>query len=190
LLSRHIRSYTVSNSDNVIKLAIPPAFAGSGVACEDLNNDGLIDMLLLGGYGYKLFLNTKSGQFKDITKASSINHWNQKLNSFGEPRQPILADFNNDGLQSIFITYVNMPHRMYKNTTGTNFIEVTTAANFGGENAVAEPATTLNYNNDALLDILIGYFGDYVAEKLPTLSRNNQNGMPNKLFKNLGDFIY
>ena len=189
-LSRHIRSYTVSNSENVIKLAIPPAFGGSGVACEDINNDGLIDMLLLGGYGNKLFLNTKSGQFKDITKASAINHWNQKLNSFGEPRQPIIADFNNDGLQDIFITYVNMPHRMYKNTTGTNFIDVTSAANLGGENAVAGPATTFDYNNDGLLDIFIGYFGNYIAGKLPTLSRNNQNGMPNKLFKNIGDFKF
>ena len=81
-LSRHIRSYTVSNSENIIKLAIPPAFGGSGVAYEDINNDGLIDMLLLGGYGNKLFLNTKSGQFKDITKASAINHWNQKVKLF------------------------------------------------------------------------------------------------------------
>jgi hypothetical protein len=147
-------------------------------------------MLLLGGYGNKLFLNTKSDQFKDITKASTINHWNQKLNSFGEPRQPIIADFNADGLQDIFITYVNMPHKMYKNTTVTNFIEVTTAANLGGENVVAGPATTFDYNNDGLLDIFIGYFGNYVAGKRPTLSRNNQNGMPNKLFKNLGDFKF
>ncbi|MGJ8745513.1 CRTAC1 family protein [Polaribacter sp.] len=189
-LNRHIRSYTVSNDENTIKLAIPPAFGGSGVACEDINNDGFIDILLLGGYGNKLFLNTTSGQFKDITETSNINNWNKELNSFGEPRQPIIADFNNDGLQDIFITYINMPHKLYKNNGTLNFTDVTSNANLGGENAVAGPATTFDYNNDGLLDIFIGYFGNYVAGKLPTLSRNNQNGMPNKLFKNLGNFKF
>lgn len=189
-LSRHIRSYTVSNSENTIKLAIPPAFGGSGVACEDLNNDGLIDILLLGGFGNKLFLNSESGIFNDITQESNINTWDTVLNSFGEPRQPIIADFNNDGLQDIFITYVNMPHRMHKNNGDLNFIDVTATANLGGEKAVAGPATAFDYDNDGLLDIYIGYFGNYVDGKLPTLSRNNQNGMPNKLFKNLGDFKF
>ncbi|WAC02095.1 VCBS repeat-containing protein [Lacinutrix neustonica] len=189
-LSRHIRSYTVSDSENTIKLAIPPAFGGSGVACEDINNDGLIDILLLGGYGNKLFLNSESGLFRDITKRSHINTWNDALSSFGEPRQPIIADFNNDGFQDIFITYVNRPHSMLKNKDGLNFIEVTDTANLGGAHAVAGPATTFDYDNDGLLDIFIGYFGNYVDGQLPTLSRNNQNGMPNKLFKNLGDFKF
>jgi len=38
---------------------------------------------------------------------------------------------------------------MYKNTARTNFIDVTSAANLGGENAVAGPATTFDYNNEA-----------------------------------------
>ncbi|WP_052158184.1 CRTAC1 family protein [Lacinutrix jangbogonensis] len=189
-LSRHIRSYTVSNAEGVIKLAIPPAFGGSGVACEDINNDGLIDILLLGGFGNKLFLNSKSGKFKDVTQVSKINNWDASLNSYGEPRQPIIADFNNDGFQDIFITYVNMPHKMYSNTDGLHFNDVSTLTNLGGKNAVAGPATTFDYDNDGLLDIFIGYFGNYIEGKLPNLSRDNQNGMPNKLFKNLGDFKF
>jgi hypothetical protein len=189
-LSRHIRGYTVNNAENVIKLSIPPAFGGSGVACEDLNNDGLIDVLLLGGFGNKLYLNSKSGKFKDITKSSKINNWNAQLNSFEEPRQPIIADFNNDGLQDIFISYVNTSHKMYRNIDGTQFNDVSAYTNLGGDNAVAGPATALDYNNDGLLDIFIGYFGNYLDGKLPTLSRDNQNGMPNKLFKNLGDFKF
>ena len=189
-LNRHIRGYTISNSENVIKLAIPPAFGGSGVACEDLNNDGLIDILLLGGFGNKLYLNTKSGQFKDVTKSSNLNNWNEALNSFAEPRQPIIDDFNNDGFQDIFISYVNTSHKMYRNIDGTNYRDVSDIANLGDENAVAGPATAFDYNNDGLLDIFIGYFGNYIDGKRPTLSRYNQNGMPNKLFKNLGDFKF
>jgi len=189
-LSRLIRGYTTSSSENLIKLAIPPAFGGSGVACEDINNDGLIDVLLLGGFGNKLLLNTDKGVFKDISEVSNINNWNEALNSFGEPRQPIIADFNNDGQQDIFITYVNMQHKLYKNIDGVHFEDVSTDSNLGGTQAVAGPATTFDYNNDGLLDIFIGYFGNYVKGDLPTLSRDNQNGMPNKLFKNLGDFKF
>ncbi len=189
-LSRHIRSYTTSYNENKIKLAIPPAFGGSGVACEDINNDGLIDILLLSGFGNKLFINTPNHTFEEITATSGINYWNDSLHSFNEPRQPIIADFNNDGLQDIFITYVNAPHKMYQNTDGTHFTDVSTTTNLKGINAVAGPATTFDYDNDGLLDIFIGYFGNYIQGDLPTLSRDNQNGMPNKLYKNLGNFLF
>ncbi|WP_459210530.1 CRTAC1 family protein [Aquimarina rhabdastrellae] len=189
-LSRHIRSFTTSYQEQKIKLAIPPAFGGAGVACEDINNDGLIDVLLLGGFGNKLFLNTQEGSFNDISSISNINYWDPQLRSYGEPRQPIIADFNNDGLQDIFITYVNAPHRLYQNIDGTHFTDVSMSSNLGGINAVAGPATTFDYNNDGLLDIFIGYFGNYITGDLPTLSRDNQNGMPNKLFKNLGNFVF
>ncbi len=189
-LNRLIRSYAVSEDEGVIKLSVPPAFGGSGVAAEDINGDGLADVLLLSGFGNKLFLNTSLGPWQDITELAGINHWNETSNSYGEPRQPIIADFNNDGLQDIFITYVNEPHRMYHNVNGTEFHDVTKDANLGGEYAVGGPATALDFDNDGLLDIFIGYFGNYPEGKLPTLSRDNQNGMPNKLFRNLGNFQF
>jgi len=189
-LNRHIRSYTTSYAEGKIKLAIPPAFGGSGVACEDINNDGLPDILLLGGFGNKLYLNSGDKKFIDSTEKSNINSWNATTNSYGEPRQPIIADFNNDGLQDIFISYVNETHKIYQNKGNATFEDKSEIANLGGKNAVAGPATAFDYNNDGLLDIVIGYFGNYVAGELPTLSRDNQNGMPNKLFENLGDFKF
>jgi hypothetical protein len=189
-LNRFIRSYTTSEAEGLIKIAIPPAFGGSGVACEDINNDGLIDVLLLGGFGNKLFLNSVNSEFSDITMSSGINNWNESLNSFGEVRQPIIADFDNDGAQDIFISFVNQSHKIYKNLDGMHFEDMTSQAKLGGENAVAGPATAFDYNNDGLLDIFIGYFGNYIRGTLPTLSRDNQNGMPNKLYKNLGNFVF
>jgi len=189
-LNRLIRGYTVLSSEGVIKLSIPPAFGGSGVACEDINDDGFMDVLLLGGFGNKLYLNNKNGSFKDITVTSGINYWNEETKSFGEVRQPIIADFDNNGTQDIFISYVNDTHRMYSNQGEGNFKDLTETANLGGENAVAGPATAFDYNNDGLLDIFIGYFGNYIEGQLPNLSRDSQNGAPNKLFKNLGDFKF
>ncbi len=189
-LSRHIRSYSTSYKEKTIKLAIPPAFGGAGVATEDVNNDGLPDVLLLSGFGNKLFLNTSEGAFKDVSTTLPLNPWNDELNSYGEPRQPIIADFNNDGLQDIFISYVNQQHQLLKNTGNGTFEDVSDMAQLGGKKLVAGPATTIDYDNDGLLDIFIGYFGNYVEGTLPTLSRDNQNGSPNKLFKNMGNFVF
>lgn len=189
-LSRFIRSYVFSESENTAKLAIPPAFGGSGVAAEDINNDGLTDVLFLGGHGNKLYLNDSSGTFRDISDQVPINVWDEVKKSYGEPRQPIIVDFNNDGLQDILIIYVDGMHRMLKNTDGIHFEDVTEISGLDGRGVVAGPATVLDYDNDGLPDLFIGYFGNYLDGVLPTLSRNDQNGTPNRLYRNLGNFRF
>ena len=188
-LSRKIRSYVYKKDENVARLAIPPAFGGSGVAAEDINNDGWVDILLLGGAGNKLFINDKGERFIDITTKSGID-WKRKDHSYGEPRQPIIVDFDNDGFQDIFISYVNDLHRIYRNNGDETFEDVTQKANLGGLGKVGGPCTVLDYDNDGLLDLYIGYFGNYLTGELPTLDRYNINGDANKLFRNTGDFRF
>jgi hypothetical protein len=188
-LNRLIRSYTVRNKE-VAVLAVPPAFGGAGIAAEDINDDGLIDILLLGGRGNKLFQNMGEGKFRDITAESGIS-WTRKQDDLpGEPRQPIIADFDNDGKQDIFITFVNDDHRMYRNLGTGKFLDVTAQTALGGSGLVAGPATVADFDNDGLLDIYIGYFGLYTDGIKPTLARRNFNGLPNQLFKNMGDFKF
>ena len=187
-LARLIRSYTLK-TEVVGVLAIPPAFQGSGVAAEDLNGDGWPDVLLLGGGGNRLYQNNGSGTFTDVTERAGIN-WLRPDGHPGEPRQPILVDFDNDGKPDIFISYANDKHRLYRNLGDWHFEDVTDKAGLGGEGLVGGPATALDYDKDGLPDLFVGYFGDYLHGVLPTLARRNTNALPDKLFRNKGDFVF
>lgn len=187
-LARFIRGYQVVEN-GAVRLAVPPAFGGSGVAAEDIDNDGDVDVLLLGGAGNALYLNDGKGNFTDATEASGIA-WKRADGTAGEPRQPIIADFDNDGLEDILITYVDDDHRLYKNLGNAKFEDVTSRTKLGGKGLVGGPATALDFDRDGLLDLYIGYFGDYVRGELPTLSRRNTNALPDKLFRNKGNFVF
>ena len=186
-LNRLLRSYLRTGKDTATSV-IPPAFGGSGVAAEDINNDGLDDILILGGLGNKLYINRGKGRFEDITKKAGLEWVRAQDNQPGEARQPLIADLNNDGLQDIVISYVNDTHRVYQNLGNEKFADVSAKSGLGGVNLVGGPATVFDYDNDGLLDIYITYFGDYLNGVLPTLKRRNDNGLANKLFRNIGGF--
>ncbi len=188
-LSRNLRSYVLDESDNVARLSIPPAFGGSGVAAEDINGDGFDDILLLSGSGDRIYLNNGDKTFRDITAESGLSSIRED-GTYAEPRQPIIADFDNDGHQDIFISYVDALHKIYKGDGTGHFIDMTSGAGLGGEGLVGGPCSAFDYDKDGLLDLYIGYFGNYLKGELPTLSRTNENGTSNCLFKNKGDFIF
>lgn len=186
-LARLIRSYTVKASETV--LSVPPAFGGSGIAAEDVNGDGFIDVLVLSGSGNALYLADGKGHFTDVTESAGLS-WKRPDGRPGEPRQPIIADFDNDGLPDILITYADDDHRMYKNLGNAKFEDVTARTNLGGKGLVGGPATALDFDKDGLLDLYIGYFGDYIHGVLPTFARRNTNALPDKLFRNKGNFVF
>lgn len=188
-LNRQLRTF-IKTDDHVGNITIPPAFGGSGVAVEDINNDGLMDILLLGGRGAALFINQGGGKYEEQSKAFGLQ-WKRSIDDMpGEMRQPIIADIDNDGWQDILITFVNDKHRVYRNIQGKKFIDVTEKASLGGENLVGGPATVFDMDNDGDLDIYVTYFGNYLTGELPTLKRYNTNGSPNQLFENLGNFSF
>lgn len=187
-LARFIRGYTIIDG-NQVRLAVPPTFGGSGIAAEDIDNDGDVDVLALSGAGNALYLNDGKGRFTDVTEAAGLG-WKRADGRPGEPRQPIIADFDNDGLEDILITYVDDAHRLYKNLGNAKFEDVTARCNLGGKGLVGGPATALDFDKDGLLDLYIGYFGDYLKGELPTLARRNNNALPDKLFRNKGNFVF
>jgi hypothetical protein len=167
----------------------PPTFSGSGVAAEDINGDGFPDVLIVGGLGNKLYINNGNGTFRDETVKAGIN-WIGPDGKPGEPRQPLIVDLDNDGHPDIVITYVNAPHRVYRNRGDGSFEDVTEAAGLGGDGLVGGPATAFDFDRDGLLDLYIGYYGNYLKGVGPSLARVNTNGTPNRLFRNVGGFHF
>jgi enediyne biosynthesis protein E4 len=177
------------NPQNEAAHDVPPAFSGSGVAAEDVDNDGDADVLLVGGLGNRLYLNDGDGTFTDATEKSGLN-WVGPDEKPGEPRQPLIVDFDNDGRDDVFISYVNAPHRLYRNKGDGTFEDMTAKASLGGDGLVGGPATAFDFDRDGLLDLYIGYYGNYLQGVGPNLSRVNTNGTPNKLFRNTGNFTF
>ena len=168
---------------------VPPAFSGSGVAADDLNGDGHHDVLLVGGRGNRLYLNNGDGTFRDATAKSGLD-WIGPDEKAGEPRQPLIIDLDNDGKQDVVISYVNATHRVYRGNGDGTFADMTATANLGGEGLVGGPAVAFDYDRDGLLDLYIGYYGNYIKGVGPNLSRVNRNATPNKLFRNTGGFTF
>jgi hypothetical protein len=187
-LARRIRTYGTRDGKPG-DLTVPPAFQGSGIATEDFDNDGWPDVLLLSGLGNRLYRNNGDGTFTDVTARAGID-WRRPDGTPGEPRQAIVADFDNDGLQDILITYVDDPHRLYRNLGNGRFEDVTDRAGLGGKGLVGGPATALDIDGDGLLDVYLGYFGDYLNGVLPTFARRNTNALGDKLFRNRGNFRF
>ena len=181
--ARRIRSLQVT-PDGTGKLAIPPAFGGSGVAAEDLDGDGDTDLLILGGAGNRLYANDGKGAFRDVTSSSGLE-WRRPDNTFGEARQPIVADFDNDGRPDVLITYLDDDHRVYRNLGGLRFEDQTEGAGLGGAGLAGGPATAADFDRDGLVDVFIGYFGDWPRGVLPTLSRRSVNAQTDRIFRNI-----
>jgi hypothetical protein len=166
-------------------LKTPPTFSGGGVAAEDVDGDGDTDLLFVGGGGNALLLNDGRGHFRDATQEAGIV-LRRPDGSHGEARNPLIADFDNDGRQDVLVTYVDDDHRLYRNLGGARFEDVSAQSGLGGKGLVGGPATAFDFDGDGLLDVYVGYFGDYLNGGIPTIERDNQNALPNRLFRNLG----
>jgi len=171
------------------QLNTPPTFSGGGVAADDVDGDGDVDLLFVGGGGNALLLGDGRGHFADATAGSGLD-WRRPDGSPGEPRQPLIADFDNDGRPDVFVSYAGDDHRLYRNLGDAHFEDVTASAGLGGRGAVGGPATAFDFDGDGRLDLYIGYFGDYLHGANPIFDRDNQTALPNRLLHNRGGLVF
>jgi enediyne biosynthesis protein E4 len=145
-----------------------------GVAVFDYDNDGWMDILFVNGstledlhsgkcHGSKLYHNNHDGTFKDVTVSSGLNHcgW-----GFGVA----VGDYDNDGWDDIYITYLDGGVLYHNNHDGT-FTDVTAKAGVNDAQSWGTSAAFGDYDNDGYLDLYVANYVDLDLDHLPEFGK-------------------
>jgi len=89
----------------------------------------------------------------EIIENDSINPFD-KVNVYNGAGVGI-GDFNNDGLQDIYLVGNTVPNRLYLNKGDLKFTDVTKEAGVGGLGGWGRGVAVIDINNDGLLDIYV-----------------------------------
>lgn len=130
-----------------------------GVAMEDFNNDGFLDLFVTSADlndNVSLFINDGKGGFQDFTAMAGLEGITGGVNV-------IHADFNNDGFEDIYIIrggWMNMegtkhPNSLLKNNGNGTFTDVTESVGLLSFWST-HTACWGDINNDGHLDLFVG----------------------------------
>jgi enediyne biosynthesis protein E4 len=141
-----------------------------GVAVFDYDNDGWMDIYLVNGstledqragkcHSAKIYRNNHDGTFKDVTAKSGITHcgW-----GFGIA----VGDYDNDGWEDLYITYLDGGILYHNNRDGT-FSDVTATAGVGDPGHWGTSAAFGDYDHDGNLDLYVANYVDLNLDRLP-----------------------
>jgi hypothetical protein len=142
---------------------------GGGCAFIDYDNDGWMDLFLLGGRtldgtppgsGNRLYHNNRDGSFTDVTAKAGL----------ADPGWAVgvcIGDYDNDGFEDLFLTYYGH-NRLYHNNGDGTFTDVTSKAgllHIG--NRFGAGCTFLDYDRDSHLDLFVSNYVDFDLATAP-----------------------
>jgi hypothetical protein len=142
---------------------------GGGCAFFDYDNDGWMDIFILGGRtldgippgsGNRLYHNNRDGTFADATEKAGL----------ADPGWAVgvcVGDYNNDGFEDLFLTYYGH-NRLYRNNGDGTFIDVTAKAGLlHAGTRFGAGCTFLDYNRDGHLDLFVANYVDIDLANAP-----------------------
>ncbi len=195
----------VTATDNTVNKNQPQTMV-AGVALFDYDNDGWLDVYLVGGasipslvkdspaYWNRLFHNNHDGTFTDVTEKAGVA-------GAGYGSGVAVGDYDNDGHADLFLANVNGNQLFHNNGDGT-FTDVTAKAGLSGAKLDGKKmwsvgAGWFDYNNDGLLDLFVVNYCKWEPNKDPVCIMNkgirgfcNPNlyePLHNTLYRNNGD---
>ena len=132
-------------------------FYGAAVASGDIDDDGDVDLYVVGGNTVPnaLYLNNGNGTFVDVAEEYGVDllHW-----GIG----PAFGDIDGDGDLDLFVSAVNFdPVRVFKHDSDTGvFVEFTEDAGITITSESTISATMADYDQDGWLDIFLTHWGE------------------------------
>jgi hypothetical protein len=142
---------------------------GGGVALFDYDNDGYLDIYFVNSLtvdlaksrqrtSSALYHNNGGNGFTDVTSKSG-------LGDIGFGMGVAVGDYNNDGLEDLYVTCLG-PNHLFKNNGKGSFTDVTVKAGVG-DPRWSTGAAFVDYDKDGKVDLFVSNYVDFDFNHLP-----------------------
>ncbi len=141
--------------------------SGMGVDVNDLDNDGLPDIVLvaLDGETFPLYRNVGHGQFREVTFSSGMTNLSRNMAGYS----PGIFDFDNDGLKDIFVSRghvqslamegkftIAQPNTVFRNLGNWKFAALTEEAGFKAQPPRRHRGSAFaDFDGDGRVDVVV-----------------------------------
>lgn len=166
-----LRTKTIYGSENRNKYLLETT--GCGAAFFDYDGDGWLDIFLVNGTRFesrgvapvsRMYKNNRDGTFTDVTIETGVARtgWGSGC---------CVGDFDNDGLDDLFVTYWG-DCSLWKNTGKGKFIDVAAKAGVTTRTKTGlqrhnTGCAFVDYNRDGLLDLFVANYIDFDLKTAP-----------------------
>jgi len=141
--------------------------SGMGVDINDLDNDGLPDIVLvaLNGETFPLYQNAGRGRFREVTYKSGMTVLSRPMAGYS----PCIFDFDNDGWKDIFVTrghvqsvamegqlVIDQPNTAFRNLGSWKFAALTDEAGLGPQPSRRHRGSAAgDFDGDGRIDVVV-----------------------------------